>query len=68
MGVNYVGGNLLRVKKRIKEFIFVTFISAVTILGLGYLMMDKGLMGIGMAWVVGQGVVSLVYLGLSFRK
>ncbi len=68
VGVNTVYSGVFRVKKKVKELIFVTFISAVLILGLSYFMIDKGLMGIGFAWVVGQGIVSLVYLGLSFRQ
>ena len=68
VGVNRVMGNIFRVKKRVKEIVFVGFVGAVTILGLGYFLMDRGLMGIGMAWVVGQGVVSLVYGMWGFRK
>jgi len=48
----------------------VNVIGAVVILGGSYVLISQelGLMGIGWAYLLGQGVVSAVYLMLSFRK
>lgn len=67
VGVNSVFGTLLRVKKKIKSVIIVSILTAVLILGGSYLFLNQGLFGIGLAWVIGQAVVSLVYL-VFFRK
>jgi len=69
VSINSVFGTLLRVKKRIKSLIFVSTFTTIIILGGSYLLMNKGLglLGIGYAWLIGQGVISVVYL-LFFRR
>jgi O-antigen/teichoic acid export membrane protein len=62
VSINSILGTVLRVERKIKELIFINFIGALLILGLSYLLISKGLLGIGIAWVVGQGIVSLIYL------
>jgi len=68
ISINSVYNTLFRINHRIKELIIVSMISAILILGLSYLLIDQGLLGIGYAWVVGQAFVSGVYVVLSFRK
>ena len=70
VGINAVFRILISVRHRIKELIMVNVIGAVVILGGSYLMVSQGLglMGIGLTYLVGQGVVSGVYLGLKFRR
>lgn len=68
MGINYIFGVLLRVKKRIKGLIFVNSVCASLILGLGYLWIDRGLIGIGHAYLIGQGIASVLYLVLGLKK
>ncbi|MEK6918363.1 MAG: archaeosortase/exosortase family protein [Nanoarchaeota archaeon] len=64
MGINSIFGTLLRVKKKIKSLIVISIFNAVLILGLSYLFMGRnlGLLGIGYAWMIGQGIVSVVYV------
>jgi len=64
IGINSIFGTLLRVKKKIKSLIFISIFNAILILGLSYLFMNNGLglLGIGYAWLIGQGIVSGVYL------
>lgn len=64
---NSVFGTILRVRHKIKELIFISIIGAFSILGLSYLLLSRGLLGIGLAWIIGQGVVSLGYFWLIGR-
>jgi O-antigen/teichoic acid export membrane protein len=63
VAINSVFGTLMRVKHRIKGLIVISCIISVLILGESYLLADQGLVGIGYAWIVGQAIVSVVYLG-----
>ncbi len=65
---NAVLGTILRVKHKIMMLIYINLISAISILGLSYLFLTKGLLGIGFAWIAGQGLVSLVYFGVILNK
>ncbi len=65
---NTIFGIILRVKHKIMMLIYINFISAISILGLSYLLLSKGLLGIGLAWTAGQGLVSLVYFGVITNK
>lgn len=67
VSINYTFGTILRVKHRIKELILISFVAALLILGLSYLFLARGLLGIGLAWMIGQAVVSLVYLVYGSR-
>ena len=61
VGMNGIFGTLLRIKKRIRALIVISVISMALILGLSYLLVDYGLWGIGLAWLIGQAVISGVY-------
>ena len=68
VGVNCIGENLLRVRKKIKSLIGINILKVLFIIGGVYLLIDKGLVGIGMGWVIGNAIVSSIYLFiLSFR-
>jgi len=62
VGINSIFGTLLRVKKKIKSLIFISIASALLILGLSWMLIDKGLLGIGYAYLIGQVVIVGVYL------
>jgi exosortase/archaeosortase family protein len=64
MGINSIFGTLLRVKKKIKSLIVISIFNAVLILGLSYLFMSNnlGLLGIGYAWIIGNAIVSGIYV------
>lgn len=65
--INSVGGVLLNIRHQIKKLIAINITSTLLILGLSYLLISKELMGIGFAWIVGNMVISGVYLVLRFR-
>ncbi|MBU4480056.1 oligosaccharide flippase family protein, partial [Patescibacteria group bacterium] len=68
VGVNAVFIGILNIKKRIKEKVFMNIIRAILILISVYLLIDKGLMGIGFGWMIGVGITSLIYFCSSFRN
>lgn len=61
VSINSIFGSVFRVRKRIFGIIIASIIGAVTILGLSYLFIDKGLIGIGYAYIIGQAIVGLTY-------
>jgi O-antigen/teichoic acid export membrane protein len=67
VGINYIFATLLRVKKKIKSLIIISIISALLILGLSWMLIDKGLLGIGYAYLIGQAIIVGVYL-IFFRR
>ena len=68
VGANGLMGTLLKVKKRIWAMVFVSIVNAVVMLGIAYNMLHLGLIGIGYSWIVGQGIVGLVYLVVLLWK
>lgn len=68
LSFNTVFGTILRVKHRIRLLIYINLVNAISILGLSYLFLSKGLLGIGLAWMAGQGLVSLVYFAVITNK
>jgi O-antigen/teichoic acid export membrane protein len=62
VSINSVFGTLFKVKKRVKELIVMSGISTVLILGLSYVLLNKGLIGIGVAWITGQVIISGIYI------
>ena len=65
---NYIFETILRIKHRIKELIYISFIKTILILGLSYLFLTRGLSGIGFAWIIGQGLGSLIYFALLAKQ
>lgn len=62
VSINAVYGSLFKIQHKIKEMIIRSVISAVSVIGLVYLFMDKGLFWIGVAWLIGQAIVTLSYI------
>ena len=67
VGVNYIFGTILALEKRIKETIVISFSHATVLLGLSSLFIYQGIVGVGWAQLVGQAILSGVYL-LLFGK
>ena len=68
VGANGLMGTLLKVKKRIKSMIFVSIMNAAIIIGIVCSMLYLGLIGVGYGWIIGQGIISLVYLIVLYWK
>ncbi|MFC1947587.1 lipopolysaccharide biosynthesis protein [Chloroflexota bacterium] len=62
-GINYIYIGIARVKKNIKGLIIIPAIASSLSLGLGYvLMVQIGLVGVGLGYLAGQGAVALPVL------
>jgi O-antigen/teichoic acid export membrane protein len=62
MSINYIGNSIFFIKHRVKLIILVNFIGAAIILSLSAFVFHQNLLGIGIAWVIGQGIISVIYL------
>jgi O-antigen/teichoic acid export membrane protein len=61
ISINAIFGTVFKVMYKSKELIFVSLVGAIVILSLGYLFLDKGLIGVGLAWILGQASVTLCF-------
>ena len=62
LSINYIGNSILYIKNRIKLIILVNFIGTSVILSLSIILIHQNLLGIGVGWVMGQGIISVIYL------
>lgn len=62
LSINYIGDSIFYIKNRIKLIIIVNFIGASIILSLSIMLIHQNLLGIGVGWVMGQGIISVIYL------
>lgn len=68
VSINTILGTVLKVRNKIKELIGINAFSAVVIVLLSYLFTNLHLWGIGIAWIIGQGLTSIIYLYYFLRK
>jgi len=62
LSINYIGNSIFYIKHRIKLMILVNFIGASIILSLSIMLIHQNLLGIGVGWILGQGISSVIYL------
>jgi len=65
--INSIGAVLLNIKHQIKKLVVINTMGTLLILGISYYLISKELLGIGIAWVIGQGIISIIYLYLIKR-
>ena len=70
VSINSMYGSLFKIKNRIKGILVASIISAVAILGGSYVLIERGwgLMGVAIAYVAGQAIVSVSYWLMNFKK
>jgi len=68
VSINYILSTILKVRNRIKELIGINAFSALVIVLLSYLFINLHLWGIGIAWLIGQAIMSLIFIFTVFRK
>ncbi|MFC1682133.1 archaeosortase/exosortase family protein [Nanoarchaeota archaeon] len=68
IGANKIFESVFKVRKKIKEILIVNLIGAITILGLSYFWINKGLLWIGIAWSIGQIIMLIGYSALRFFR
>jgi O-antigen/teichoic acid export membrane protein len=62
ISINCIGNSIFYIKHRIKLIILVNFIGASIILPLSIMLIHQNLLGIGVGWMLGQGIISVIYL------
>lgn len=62
LSINYIGNSIFYIKHRIKLVILVNILGASIILSLSILLIHQNLLGIGIGWMLGQGIISVIYL------
>jgi O-antigen/teichoic acid export membrane protein len=68
LAINVLYLGIKRVEKKLKVIVGLTASAAAVILGLAYLLLPRmGINGAGIAWLVGQGIITLVIVGGSLR-
>jgi O-antigen/teichoic acid export membrane protein len=61
VAINYIGNSILFIKHKIKLMILINFIAAFTIIYLSNMLSHQDLLGIGVAWFIGQSIVAFIY-------
>lgn len=62
LSINYIGNSIFYIKNRVKLIILMNFIGASIILSLSIILIHQNLLGIGVGWMLGQGIISVIYL------
>lgn len=65
--INFISNAILYVKHKIGLVILVNLLGAIAILSLSVILARQDLIGIGAAWIVGQGIISIIYLFLTSK-
>ncbi len=68
VSINYVFLTLLNVKRRMRELVVVNAIGMVSLIGLSLALLPYSLVGIGIAWIIGQIVMNICYAFVFFFK
>jgi len=68
MAVTSLASALLRVRHQMKELIATNALGVIFVLGLTYLFIPQGLIGVGWGWLWGQILLALVYLAVVGKK
>lgn len=66
VAINSVFGNIFRIKYRMRRLVSINCLGAVITVGLSYLFLPKSILGIGWAWLIGQGIMNLAYFFTTF--
>ena len=65
ISINAIGGTILNIKIKIKLLILLSLINTTVILSLSVFFIKMnlfGVVGVGIGWIVGQGIISVIYL------
>ncbi len=66
MAIKSIYNTKLNIERRVKKIVFINLVTALLILGMSYLLISYGfgLIGIGLAWIIGQSVICLFAIRL----
>jgi O-antigen/teichoic acid export membrane protein len=65
ISINTIGGTILNIKIKIKLLILLSLINTTVILSLSVFFIKMnlfGVVGVGIGWIVGHGIISVIYL------
>lgn len=68
MAINSLGNTIFYLKHKVKQIILINLIGTAVVLGLSIILSYQNLIGIGIAWIVGQGLISTIYLFCNKRN
>lgn len=61
ISINCIGNSIFYIKHRIKLIILVNLLGTSIILSLSIMLIHQNLLGIGVGWMLGQGIISVIY-------
>ncbi|MBU4348471.1 hypothetical protein KJ671_03180, partial [Patescibacteria group bacterium] len=67
VGVNVIGSAILRIKKKVKLLITIPIINFINITILVYFLLGYGLIGIGVAWIISNLMINLIYFWMFLK-
>ncbi len=62
ISINNIGNVISNVKHKIQYVVAMNSITTITTIGLSYLFIHNGLVGIGTAWIAGQAITAILYI------
>ena len=62
VAINNIGSAVVHIKKKIHFYVLLNFISAGLMILFSIIFLPYHLVGIGYAWLIGQGVSAVIYL------
>ncbi len=62
LAVINIGNVILNIKHKVKLIVLLNCVSTILILFFSIFFLKESLLGIGLAWFIGQGVISIIYL------
>jgi O-antigen/teichoic acid export membrane protein len=68
VSINSIYTALFRVQKKVKQLLVISLIGTAVTLVLTYLLLHLGLIGIGVAWIVGAFITSVIYLIIYYMQ
>lgn len=68
ISINNITGTYLKVKNKVNELIIIAILNSLVILFLSAYFIKMGLLGIGLAWFIGQIIVVLIHIYFILRE
>lgn len=68
ISINYLVGSILFIKHKIRKLILINLIGSILLLSISYLFTTARLNGIGLAWMLGNGLISIIYIKYYVRN
>jgi O-antigen/teichoic acid export membrane protein len=69
VSINYIAGAVLNLQGRVWVLVALNALNTLLALGIGYATLPvASLLGVGMAWIVGEAVVSVIYVVVFWRQ